>query len=234
VTLPSTGAAEGLDLPELDSTTYTGAMAEHVARVPFGFDPLIAEAKHRMRRRRGGLAAILLAAACLALSLSLALRPDGPVLPNGASPTFTRVGWSGPINVNGRAAIRATVYWIRVSPSHWAVRASVVNLTRHTLRPARAPFDTGWGMEAVTAGLLAHPVQCSGSSCFDSRAASFRPALPRTLPPGARWTGVFSGTAGPWGKVPRNRWASFSLGYYYGSKGGFGIGTPIGRPIHIR
>ena len=90
-------------------------------------------------------------------------------------------------------------------------------------------------MHAVTAGQLAHPVQCSGSACFDSRAASFRPALPRTLPPGARWTGVFSGTAGEWGKVPRNRWASLALGYYYfGWRDGFGTGTPIRWAVHIR
>jgi hypothetical protein len=193
-----------------------------------------------MRRRRFGLAATLLAAACLTLGLTLALRPRGPGV-QGAAPAFYRVGWSGPIKVNGRPAIGATIYWIRVSPSHWAVKASVINLTRHTLRPDRRPMDTGWGMEAVTAGQLAHPVQCSGSTCFTSRAASFSPALPRKLPPGARWTGVFSGTPGEWLKVPHNRWASFALGYYlgwpkgcYGCGGGFGTGTPIGWAIHIR
>ena len=207
-------------------------MAEHVSRFPFELDPLIAEAKQRMRRRRWGLAVLLGAAGCLALTL--AHRPRGPVLPPGAAPTFTRVGWSSPINVNGRKAIDATVYWVRVSRSHWAVKASVVNLTGHTLRPVRTPLDTGWGVHAVMAGQLPHPVQCSGSTCFDARAVSFTPALPRTLAPGTRWTGVFSGTAGAWGHVPRNRWASFGLGYYYGWKGGFGIGTPLGWAVHLR
>jgi hypothetical protein len=233
VTFPSTGAAERQISRGPDGTIYTGAMVEPVARVPFAFDPLIAEAKHRMRRRRFGHAAILLAAGCLTLGLSLDLRPRGPVLPQGAAPTFTRVDWSAPIKINGQTAIRATVYWIRVAPSHWAVKASVANLTRHTLRPVRGS-DAGWGIHAVTAGQLAYPLQCSGSTCFDSRAAAFTPALPRTLPPGASWTGVFSGTAGSWGKVPRNRWASFGLGYYDGWNGGFGIGTPLGSAVHIR
>jgi hypothetical protein len=210
-------------------------MVEQVSRLAVAFDPLIAEAKQRMRRRRFGLASILLAAAGLTIGLTLALRPLGPVGPQDAAPGFYRVNWSGPIKVNGRPAIGATIYWVRVSRSHWAVKASVANLTRHTLQPVRRPMDTGWGMGAVTAG------ECSGSTCFTSRAASFSPALPRKLRPGARWTGVFSGTAEAWGKVPRNLRAGFSLGYYLGwpkgcyvCGGGFGIGTPKGWAVHIR
>src|SRR5438270_2111672 len=152
-------------------------MAEQISRLPFELDPLIAEAKRRMRRRRLGLAAILLAAACLTLGLALTLRPRGPVLSQGAAPALYRVGWSHPIDVDGRAAIRATVYWVRLSPSHWAVKASVVNLTRHTLRPVRFPGDTGWGISLETAPEHASG-QCS-DACFTAKAASSRPALPR-------------------------------------------------------
>lgn len=204
-------------------------MVEHVSRLPFVLDPLIAEAKRRRRRRRVHIGVALLVAGCVALGLTVARRPRGPVVPHGAAPAFYRVGWSSPINVDGRPAVGASVYWIRVSRSHWAVKASVVNLTRHTLRPVRRTFDNGWGMSAVTAG------PCSGSTCFTARAASFRPALPRTLAPGARWTGVFRGAAGEWGQVSRHIGAGFGLGYYLGgSRGGFGVGTPIGWAVHIR
>ena len=57
-------------------------MAEDVSRLPFELDPLIAEAKRRMRRRRS-LAALLIALAGLAVGLPLAWRSPaaGPGAP---------------------------------------------------------------------------------------------------------------------------------------------------------
>ena len=217
-------------------------MAEHASRLPFALDPLIAEAKQRMRRRRFGLAATLLAAACLTLGLTLALRPRGPVLPQGASPAFARVGWSGPIKINGRIAIGATVSWIRcLTVALGGQGVPSPEPDRAHPRPVRT-LDSGWGVHAVTAGQLAHPVQCSGSTCFDSRAASFRPALPRTLPPGARWTSVSAGQQGSGARCratagPASASATTTVhrrGSVMGAGADLGSGTPIGRPVHIR
>jgi hypothetical protein len=213
-------------------------MTAYFPRLPLGVDPLIPEARERMRRRRAGFAAVLLAAAALTLVLTHSLGARGPAPPRGVAPAFYRLDSTFTVKVDGRKAIRATVYWLRVSPSHWAAKASVVNLTGHALRPVRTSMDTGWGFSALTARQRAHPVQCDGTTCFDSRASSFRPALPRLLPPGARWTGVFSGKPGPWGTMPRNRWAGLGLGGYFGLPGAgggvSGIGTPLGWAVHIR
>jgi hypothetical protein len=61
-------------------------MTVHVPEFPFSRDPLMAEAKHRMRRRRvlAGAVALVLAAAAVGVGIELASRA-GPV--GAASPT---------------------------------------------------------------------------------------------------------------------------------------------------
>ncbi len=56
-------------------------MTVHLPRLPFGLDPLIKEAKRRMRRRRALLALVLAAAVSLAVALTVSLRPSGPGTP---------------------------------------------------------------------------------------------------------------------------------------------------------
>lgn len=59
----------------------TSFIAAHVPHLPFRLDPLITEAKRRVRRRRLLLIAALAGVAALALGLTLALRPGGPATP---------------------------------------------------------------------------------------------------------------------------------------------------------
>jgi hypothetical protein len=79
-------------------------MTLHLPRLPITVDPLIAEAKRRMRRRRS-LAVLLLAAVGLAVGLTLALRPGGPEAPRGGPGTFaqhssvTGAGQIGPLEI---------------------------------------------------------------------------------------------------------------------------------------
>jgi hypothetical protein len=58
-------------------------MTMHLPRLPIALDPLIAEAKRRMRRRRFLVAVMLLGVAALAVGLTLAVRPGGPERPPG-------------------------------------------------------------------------------------------------------------------------------------------------------
>jgi len=61
-------------------------MTAHASRLPNRFAPLIAEAKHRMRRRRS-LVGLLIVVAGLALGLTFAFRSSspGPDLPHGTA-----------------------------------------------------------------------------------------------------------------------------------------------------
>jgi len=63
-------------------------MTAHIPRLPFTLDPLIAEAKRRMRRRRYFTALALVAAAAISTTLTLGLRPgQSPRGGVSASPT---------------------------------------------------------------------------------------------------------------------------------------------------
>jgi hypothetical protein len=138
-----------------------------------------------------------------------------------------RLDWTFPVRVRGRVALHGRIAWLKVWASHWSVRASILNRSGHTLRPITVG-KTGWGWFAETSGEKAHPVQCDWSVCRAANAASFRPALPRRLRPGAGWSGIFKGRGHP----PRGWWLNFYLGYYYGlTPGGFGGGP--GRLFHI-
>jgi hypothetical protein len=57
--------------------THTSAMTAHSSGLPFPVDPLIAEAKHRSRRRRFFVGLALVAAAVVATMLMFGLRPGG-------------------------------------------------------------------------------------------------------------------------------------------------------------
>lgn len=206
--------------------------------LPLELDPLIAEAKRRMRRRRLLLAtaAIVVAAMTTAL-ITGPLRggPRGGSLGSGQAPhsaSVYRLGWTIPVHIHGRLAMRVRVYWLKVSASHWSVRASVVNRSGHTLRPLTTG-KTGWGLNEVTIAQRAHPSQCTWSTCRGFAATSFRPALPRTLRPGESWTVIFGGSG-----RPSHHWlVDFSLRYYLGwpSPGGFGVSNPgeLGAALHI-
>jgi hypothetical protein len=71
-------------------TSHTGSMTVHLPRVPIKLDPLIAEAKRRMRRRRLIILA-LLACGCLAVGLTFALGPQprspAPLVQQRTSPS---------------------------------------------------------------------------------------------------------------------------------------------------
>jgi len=62
-------------------------MTVHLPRLPISLDPLIKEAKRRMRRRRVLLAAVFGGATALAIVLTLALQPGGQGEPRGGAAT---------------------------------------------------------------------------------------------------------------------------------------------------
>jgi len=53
-------------------------MTTHLPRLPIGLDPLVAEAKRRMRHRRRVLTLVLVGVAALAVGLTLTMRPGTP------------------------------------------------------------------------------------------------------------------------------------------------------------
>jgi hypothetical protein len=72
-------------------------MAQLVPRLPFSLDPLMAEAKRRMRRRRGLVAAVALVLAAGATGLGLELSSRGADSAGGRSSTSLRLLVNGPL-----------------------------------------------------------------------------------------------------------------------------------------
>ena len=65
-------------------------MTVHLPRLPFKLDPLIKEAKRRMRRRRLLLAAALAGLAALAVGLTFGLQSGGPPKSRGSGAGFAQ------------------------------------------------------------------------------------------------------------------------------------------------
>ena len=82
-------------------------MLSHVPRLPFSLDPLIAEAKRRMRRRRLLGAALVLALAGVAAAATFALRGASGPSQGSATGSFSNVSFSAPAG------------WTRVEWSCW-------------------------------------------------------------------------------------------------------------------
>lgn len=72
-------------------------------RLPFSLDPLIAEAKRRMRRRRILVAAVALAA--VAAGAVVATRPPGGPAPSGAGGALSGPGRVGSVRIDPAGAI---------------------------------------------------------------------------------------------------------------------------------
>jgi hypothetical protein len=122
-------------------------MTARIPRLPFALDPLIAEAKRRMRRRRYLTALALVAAASVATALTLGLRPGQP----------SRGGVSGSSTYSGRLYSVADVQrafaqlgWkLRPSPSQ---HKGVVALAAHWNVPGQGipPTAVGGVVEVAT------------------------------------------------------------------------------------
>jgi hypothetical protein len=91
-------------------------MTLHVPRLPFAFDPLIGEAKRRMRQRRLLLAALALALAAGSAGATLALR--GPAGPSNPLPTAGH-GWAEANLLPQRVSLLYPFAWKRVNWSCW-------------------------------------------------------------------------------------------------------------------
>jgi hypothetical protein len=79
-TFPSTGPGDQHKFDIQPGASDTGSMTLRLPRLPIGLDPLIKEAKRRVRRRRLFLSLAL--AAVIAASLALTLRPGEPPNPS--------------------------------------------------------------------------------------------------------------------------------------------------------
>src|SRR5438445_12593884 len=91
-------------------------MASHAPRLPLELDPLIAEAKRRMRRRRSLVIAALVVAAATAVTLTLALRPPtGPPAPTG-SPRPPQQNVKSLAHLRERPAVSAPEALLRQAP----------------------------------------------------------------------------------------------------------------------
>jgi hypothetical protein len=99
-----------------------------------------------------------------------------------AAPTTRTLDWRG----SGRLVY--TVRTLTVRGHGWSVAAGLTNSTGATLAIARIhrPYpQTSFGIAEVVGDERARPPQ--------RYATQFTPPLPRRLPPGASWRGVFSG-----------------------------------------
>ena len=89
-------------------------MSAHALRMPIWLDPLIAEAKRRMRQRRLLVAALVVALAGGAAGVTLALRsPSGPSQPTAGH------GWTKADLLPQRVSLLYPVAWKRVNWSCW-------------------------------------------------------------------------------------------------------------------
>ena len=117
--------------PRLDLTrgaSDTGAMTVHAGRPTFSFDPVIAEAKRRMRQRRLLVAALIVALAGIGAGATFALRGPG-----GSSPTPAGAGHGSAVANIGGLSLSYPVAWRRVDWNCWNVLGSYLLLT--TARP---------------------------------------------------------------------------------------------------
>ena len=105
-----------------------GAMTAHVPRLPFPLDPLIAEAKRRMRQRRLLLATLIVALAGIGAGATLALRGPG-----GSSPAPAGAGHGSAVANIGGFSLSYPVAWKRVEWNCWDGPGSYLLLT--TARP---------------------------------------------------------------------------------------------------
>jgi hypothetical protein len=138
------------------------------------------------------------------------------------------LNWHLNVKVNHKLAMRVRVDWVSLHHAGWRVKAAVVNRSGHLLKLGKLNRE-GWGIAALPRDVHRGKSQC-GSNCFFARGIHFEPRLPRRLPPGARWRGIYSGR----GFVPHDRYVSFTLGYYEGwPRDGFGIDTSAVRVLHV-
>ncbi len=119
------------------------AMTLHIPRLPFTFDPLIAEAKRRMRRRRFPVAVAIVAVAGTAVGLTLTLRSPGssgqtpvslPSYPGFTSiPGLTKIAsssWKASLCSHFKSQAQTPSYWYCTQRGHygeqvWALTAAV-------------------------------------------------------------------------------------------------------------
>jgi hypothetical protein len=171
----------------------------------------------------------LIAAAALA-ALLVSASPS-PAASRRVATQHYQLKWHLPVKVNHKLAMRVQVRWVSIYHAGWRVNAVVVNRSEHLLELGKLNRE-GWGLGALPPDVHSGQNNCSAWShnCFFARGIHFVPRLPKRLPPGARWSGIYSGR----GAVPDDRYVSFTLGYYEGwPRDGFGIDTSTSRVLHI-
>lgn len=108
-----------------------------------------------------------------------------------------------------RGAIRMRVEDVTIAASTWHVRATVVNDSPYVvkLHGGRRMWWRGFPLDVIGFGLAFKPVHdvfAGGTPTgrlAHSTASTAAPALPKSMAPGARWSGVFSGDV----LLPRGR-----------------------------
>jgi len=120
-------------------------MLAHIPRLPFGLDPLIREAKRRMRRRRFLLAGVLIVVVAGGIGVALALRSSsggsGPGGPPGVA--------AGVVSFEHRSAVQAMAS-VFARPSAGPVPASIVRAAASLAKGAPA------GTPDLPRGVLVH------------------------------------------------------------------------------
>jgi hypothetical protein len=107
-----------------------------------------------------------------------------------------RVHWHETARIAKRPVVVTEVTRVRLGPKGFAVTGSVRNLSATTIDivrpslPAGAPAAWTWFGITVSRG---------GPHTFIDHADAYSPPLPASLPPGARWSGTFSGPPVPRG-----------------------------------
>jgi len=130
-----------------------------------------------------------------------------------ARPQVIRVGTSE-FDGNGGVGFRLNVRRLHITPSGWRVEAMVTNATaaRWTIGRPHVSGGTKFGLfVAPTAReLRASRLEASARTTRPLTANAFDPPLPRSLAPGASWSGSFAGT----GQVPAGSFVSVVFGRF--------------------
>jgi hypothetical protein len=130
-----------------------------------------------------------------------------------APPQIIRVGTSE-LDGSGGVGFRLDVRRLQITPSGWRVHAKVTNATptRWTIGRPHTSDGAKFGLfVAQTAReLRASRLEASGRTTPPLVANAFDPPLPRSLAPGASWSGSFAGT----GQVPAGSFLSVAFGRF--------------------
>jgi len=198
-------------------------MTTHLPRFPIALDPLIAEAKRRMRHRRRLLTMMLVGVAALAVGLALTLRPGGPQRSTGGAPG-SALGQQVHVSASGQIGSLQIDQSTRADVIAFAGRPGAETRGRYA---NYAAFDAlGYGCRDHAATGQSGTPECK--TVYYLTARTGRLSLMFTRDPRYSYRGVHPGTVGS--VAQRSLGTHAGVGCYTGftvGKGSPGAGTLV-------